>query len=649
MAHKTTPLVILLVLAAVCVGQLLFLIDGYGSKWLYAAATTWRLSGPERSARFYFGTNEARFIKFLTANVPSAASVVLPERIAPFSEQSILQFFLLPRGIPACGCGYSEGEAPGEECIACLMDETSYVPAVGPFPPLGTVSRKTLIPYGEPSDWFRGVYAPRAAESTELPVLSSTRSAYTIPVLLRSATLSIVALVGLWLLGALVSQRILQHLAFLDALSLGLPLGIGTLTWTVFLLSSAGIRVSLSTYAAVWCVLAVIAAAPALTAMPSSLSPSRMGSTLREGFREYKRHRMASLLFMTILVVILVAAIISVTRGYSTFDGIANWALKGYAIAYDGSVFAGSQRGGHSLAYPQNLHLAIALFKLLDNDLLPGSKLLFPSLSASLLLGSYSFFRKWGVGRTLASVGILAVLTIPIFFLHSTIGWANLPAAVYLVLGSLWLTNGLLINHRHQQALGGILLGFGSWTRPEGIGYALLILLAAVAYCLASRRSPKWVPWALAPLALIYAPYFIFSAGDQTTGNLGSAVRLAVINLSEGQWHWNELRVLLQTTAVHLAAPARWGFSALAAGLLVAAGFMRTLRRRDPPTVMILATAATILLATLFILYVRSFRGGEEDFIRFLDRSLDRHLLPGIVLLVISSVLGVRSLDSGSS
>ncbi len=91
--------------------------------------------------------------------------------------------------------------------------------------------------------------------------------------------------------------------------------------------------------------------------------------------------------------VILLAGVVSIGRGYSQYDDIANWALKGYGIAEERSIFGGNVWGGHTLEYPQNVPLQIALFRLVEGDLFPASKLTFTLSFASLLLGAYLFWR----------------------------------------------------------------------------------------------------------------------------------------------------------------------------------------------------------------------------------------------------------------
>jgi len=63
------------------------------------------------------------------------------------------------------------------------------------------------------------------------------------------------------------------------------------------------------------------------------------------------------------MLMAITAALVSIGRGYSVYDDIAIWSLKGYVIADKHSLMAAGAASGHGLAYPLNLSLAIAVFR----------------------------------------------------------------------------------------------------------------------------------------------------------------------------------------------------------------------------------------------------------------------------------------------
>src|SRR3989304_4936448 len=125
-------------------------------------------------------------------------------------------------------------------------------------------------------------------------------------------------------------------------------------------------------------------------------------------------------------------------------DGIAIWSVKGYGIAAAESIFGARQWGAFGLHYPLNLPLAIAAVRLIDGDVLPGSKIVFALFYLTLVLGCYVFLLRGGMLARVAALGTLLIATTPIVLDHGTNGYANLPMAAYLVLGGLFAIHGMV-------------------------------------------------------------------------------------------------------------------------------------------------------------------------------------------------------------
>ena len=239
-----------------------------------------------------------------------------------------------------------------------------------------------------------------------------------------------------------------------------MALGLALTTWLTFLLSWAGARVSLGLFIVAWGAWLLVLSA--VLHCTRSIWPHEIVPRLVADARGIKGHASVVNVILVTAAAFLLAQIvvISVGRGYSFFDAIANWALKGYTIAQEGTIWAGKDWGGHALAYPQNLHLAISLFRLADGDALPGSKLLDPLLLSSLLVGCFQFWKRSAVPADLALGGAVVILSVPVIFFHGTIGYANLPYTAYLILGSLWVLEG---TRRGSAPV------VGAWLPPAGL------------------------------------------------------------------------------------------------------------------------------------------------------------------------------------
>jgi len=247
-ARSKMTWLLLAVAGAVVAFQTLRVFNSYSKVWV---ATVWKhraLSSYDRNALFMLKPEGASYIRFLTSVVVPTAPIVLPEGAGRFSEQSTMQFFLMPHKIPGCGCDPSLSPRAESACVACLQYPSHVVPVLRQFPP-GEVdlSGKTYIPYEGEGEGFKGVLVPADAIAQARvfaqPVPRATWQAILIDALL---------LVGLLLLGAVATALLAPRLGLAEVLSVGWPLGLALTTWLVFLLSWAGARVSLGLFIMAW-------------------------------------------------------------------------------------------------------------------------------------------------------------------------------------------------------------------------------------------------------------------------------------------------------------------------------------------------------------------------------------------------------------
>ena len=292
----------------------------------------------------------------------------------------------------------------------------------------------------------------------------------------------------------------------------------------------------------------------------------------------------------------------------------------------------GSPGGGHGLAYPQNLHLGIALFRLLDGDSLPGSKLLFSGYYASLLLGCMVFWKRMGLPTPVMAAGGLAMASIPIVFFHSTTGYANLPFTTYLVLGALSLTSGLQAGRVGEIAIGSILLGLAAWTRPEGGAFAALGILCVCAANVRLLRRTRVLASILVPFTLLAGMWAAFGAGYQAADEMGETLRAFLRGFPEAAISAEAAKVLLGYASSSFAAFGTWGFIVL---LVVGLGAISLATRKEGrhPVLLSAAIAALAwLLAAAAMLYAAW--PSHPDFLLFLAVSFDRAMFPGALLML---------------
>jgi hypothetical protein len=276
----------------------------------------------------------------------------------------------------------------------------------------------------------------------------------------------------------------------------------------------------------------------------------------------------------------------------------------------------------------------ISVFQLADGDLLPGSKLLFPLFFGSILLGAAGFWRRLGMSYVWVCAGILFLGTLPEIFRHATYGYVNLPAAAYFALGTMWGVVGLAKGSRGQLAVAGLLLALGSWTRVEGILYALVIAgaLAVSWWFLRPGAFPFW--WLLVPVAVIGGTWLVFY-GTYGVGSsqAGSAMAAALAGWRSGDLRLHSIRLIFGYFRRELLHTQTWGLL-FPISIAFLALHVRKLFDRSFPEVFSLAMATLGCgIVTVGLFYVGSYARG--DLVGWLTRGFPRAFFPAAILLAI--------------
>jgi hypothetical protein len=450
---------------------------------------------------------------------------------------------------------------------------------------------------------------------------------------------------------------ILPRIERLDALCLSIPLGMGLLTWFLFLASWTGIPLVL------WTVIVVYLGLLGLLLY----ARWRMGGLKIPVVRELhfpelpligSSLRASAIPILVAFVLFAILALLSVGRSYSMFDDMAIWSLKGYGIAYKGTIFAYGYLGGHGLAYPLNFSLAIAVFKLASGDVLPGSKFLYPIFIAALLLAGYRFLRRSGVRKSLAWSGMLFIITVPVIFEFSTFGFVNLPFACYLVLGALWGIDGFIHNDSRAFLLSGLLFAFGGWTRSEGILFATILILCLIAAeWLAGRRTWRSL-WMLLPVGIVPGLWLIFASSYIQKDQAGRSLSALIQLWAASGLHGGPIRKIYLFGRQSLLNARIWGYTAPVIAILAALGLVRIiiaylvdrqairqtrsvqalegqrLSFRHLRTIVwpLLVTTILAVAVPIGLFYVES--SNEANFYQFLVVSFDRAYFPAFLLVV---------------
>jgi hypothetical protein len=458
--------------------------------------------------------------------------------------------------------------------------------------------------------------------------------------MLLSGLIDLLIFVAITGFGAFLTRCFIQKPSRLEHASLAFPLGAGVLTWLAFLLSWLGVPLNLTTI--------VLFLALAFTIGFISLLAHRR--VLRGG--PDQAHRAAGpaadrrwprlTLWISLVFVVALAVVVGLTRSYAEWDPLDIWSTKGYGIAMEGTIFAGQSWGRHSLAYPLNIPLLISFFRITSADLLPGSKLLFVAFYVSFLMGSFHFWRQQKVDPLHASLGALAFATVPIVFVHATTGYANLPFATYVVLGTLWGIQGLFEENTRAQWLSGVLLGLANWTRTEGIGFSLAVIAALMIAVYIVERKPV-LPWRiLLPSLLAGAVWLLFAGGYFEGTRAGNAVLAMIRNILDGNMHRYVPGVILGQFSVHILSIGIWGFLFPASLFFILLNMRGLLPENNPKAFSLLTIILIVAMYPAVLAYAASYIMSIPDFPVFIDRSFDRYFFPPAFLL---GILGIWMLD----
>jgi len=433
------------------------------------------------------------------------------------------------------------------------------------------------------------------------------------------------------LLGLQLARCVAPEADHLLLAGVAFPLGTGIYTWCVFCLAWVGLPLGRG-------LLACVAAALLIGSVLFRRAKRRPGGGDAKPVEgSISTGMLDRALWGALGVLLLVALALSVGRSYSAYDAAAGWAVKGYGIALEGELDAGREWGLFGLGYPLNIMLQVATFSLFEGETLPGSKLLFPLYLVAVCLGSYRFWRKYGVSSRQALLATAFLATNPVVFLHATNGYANLAFAATLTLGTLLSLEGILEGNGGLQGIGGLLLGIAAWTRPEGIGFSVVVVLGLLLLqALARIGTVRVLPW-LVPGAAIVLGWNAFAWRAVMVGHLGETIQAVPSGLTLADGNLFELYLIPRLFLERAISPGNWGLF-LPAVLTLSLLGLAARRSWQRPVILSLFVLSMIVAAIpVLIYYARSF-APSADFQEILRRDFDRAFLPSFFMVCVTAV-----------
>jgi hypothetical protein len=440
-------------------------------------------------------------------------------------------------------------------------------------------------------------------------------------------------LAGMWALGVLIVRAVLPDAGSFERIALGYGLGVGSLTWLLFLLSWWGVPLTVPTILFAFFFLAagslLARKLQGNRALPSpAIVHSDSGSRLG-------RLDIAGWVLLGMFGLVLFA--VSVGLSYYMWDSMAIWSVKGYGIALEGSIFAARQWGSKGIAYPLNLPIAISVFYRFDGDLLPGSKMLFPGFFITLLASLRIYLRRLNLPVLLAWGVVFTVGTVPLLLQYSMVGYANIAFAYYYALGLMWIGIGLSAGDGRRYVVGALLLAFSIWTRLEGLEFWLIAMACLTLLWSRQMVSKKMAFGIILPALVIGGSWVLFGWFNHATTGETAVLSNALTRLFHGELHPLSVYQIIRFTGYLVIKTRVYGILVpVSIGLSLILTIFSSRARRDRLSMTLLVTGLLTGLGVIFMYYLTSYDPAGLEW--WLGTGYDRMLFGAVILLAIASV-----------
>ena len=281
-----------------------------------------------------------------------------------------------------------------------------------------------------------------------------------------------------YLLVALITSKD-DVLMPLEKLAVSYGIGVGILTFIMFLIGALKVPVNLSSILVV-CI--ILFAYPLVMAFRKI----RFAGFGAVGINLKNMKWYEYLLFGLISLRIFYSYFSAMIKPIDDVDAFANWSLRAKVFFFEQGLSLSKTHGyffgGGHVYYPINLPLFETwIFNVLGtwNDLLV--KAIFPTFLLALVLIFYCSMRRIS-GRAFSLFSTYLLTTLPFLIYHSASAYMDFPLSFYFFASFIYLMIYIRSGSRSFLVISAILAGICAWTKNEGFILALVDLIAAFAY-----------------------------------------------------------------------------------------------------------------------------------------------------------------------
>jgi hypothetical protein len=293
--------------------------------------------------------------------------------------------------------------------------------------------------------------------------------------------------------------------------------------------------------------------------------------------------------------------------------------------------------GAKGLAYPLNIPLVISIFFAVNQDLLPGSKLIFPGFFISMLIGLRVLFRRQQLPAWFAWCAVFAIGTVPLLVQYSLIGYANIPFAYYYVLGIIWMGLGMNKKDFQRVLLGSILLALSIWTRLEGLEFWFVAVGSVAVVWKKEFFGWKTIPRVLIPALIIGGSWIIFNRLNHASSGETALLSEALSRLVHGEMHPEAVYKILRFTAYLVIKTRVYGILIpVMIGMALLSIAINNKSWKDRLSMTMLTAGFMTGAGVVFMYYLTSY-DQSSDLLAWLGTGYDRMLFAALILLATAS------------
>lgn len=273
-------------------------------------------------------------------------------------------------------------------------------------------------------------------------------------------------LILLTIFGFLLANLISDSVFIFEKICLGYLLGLGIVTFEMFLLGWLGIRLSETNIIILLIVSVLITVL--LNVRLKRFSNNRLSWHLLtiSKFPWYLK-----ILPVFILILFIASLFFNIYWPVYDWDAIALYDFRGRVFAETGKLFSVLSLGNYYVGYPLLTSLAHAIVYLGG---LSNPRFLY-SLSYFAFILFFYFLLRRSTGEKIALISSAIVASWPQIFLHSTLTYTNLIYTIYFSLGVIYLFLWIKEKKQNNLLLSGLLIGLCIWTRVDEFWLAPLL------------------------------------------------------------------------------------------------------------------------------------------------------------------------------